>query len=151
FQTETTKRDYAASFSITGLATVAAGLFGLVPYAPFVSSIGFLKQTAIYEKIPFIIGSFLFFVMGVIQPVGVFFYTLSLSIGSVVLFVAYLLFFLASIELFEQISVSTLNAYRSAIPVFVGAFIMMFPDSYFASIPTYNRPFVVNGLLVGIM
>lgn len=151
FQTETTKRDYAASFSITGLATVAAGLFGLVPYAPFVSSIGFLKQTAIYEKIPFIIGSFLFFVMGVIQPVGVFFSTLPLSIGSAVLFVAYLQFFLSSMEFFKQISLSTLNVYRSAIPVFVGAIIMMFPDSYFDSIPTFIRPFLSNGLLVGIM
>src|SRR5699024_1807104 len=139
FRTETTKRDYAASFSITGLATVAAGLFGLVPYAPFVSSIGFLKQTAIYENIPFIIGSFLFFS------------TLPLSIGSAVLFVAYLQFFLSSMEFFKQISLSTLNVYRSAIPVFVGAIIMMFPDSYFDSIPTFIRPFLSNGLLVGIM
>lgn len=151
FETETTKRDYASSFSITGLATVVAGLFGLVPYAPFVSSIGFLKQTAIYEKIPFIIGSFLFFIMGVFQPIGVFFSTLPLSIGSAVLFVAYLQFFLSSIEFFKQISLSTLNVYRSAVPVFVGAIIMMFPDSYFDSIPTFIRPFLSNGLLVGII
>lgn len=151
FETETTKRDYASSFSITGLATIAAGLFGLVPYAPFVSSIGFLKQTAIYEKVPFIIGSFLFFVMGVFQPIGVFFSTLPLSIGSAVLFVAYLQFFLSSIDFFKQISLSTLNVYRSAIPVFVGAIIMMFPDSYFDSIPTFVRPFFSNGLLVGVI
>ncbi|HLQ96357.1 MAG TPA: uracil/xanthine transporter, partial [Pseudogracilibacillus sp.] len=151
FETETTKRDYASSFSITGLATVAAGLFGLVPYAPFVSSIGFLKQTAIYEKIPFIIGSFLFFIMGVFQPIGVFFSTLPLSIGSAVLFVAYLQFFLSSIDFFKQIPLSTLNVYRSAVPVFVGAIIMMFPDSYFDSIPTFIRPFLSNGLLVGII
>src|SRR5699024_7753591 len=106
FRTETTKRHYAASFSRTGLATVAAGLFGLVPYAPLVSSIGFLKQTAIYEKIPFIIGSFLFFVMRVIQPVGVFLSTFPLSIGSAVLFVAYVQFFLSSMEFFKRISLS---------------------------------------------
>src|SRR5699024_8430874 len=147
FQTETTNRDYAASFSITGLATVAAGLFGLVPYAPFVSSIGFFKQTAIYDKILFIIGTFLFFAFGVIQSVWVFFSTLSLSICSAVLFVAYLQFFLSSMEFFKQISLSTLNVYRSAIPVFVGAIIMMFPDSYFDSIPTFIRPFLSNGLL----
>src|SRR5690625_708203 len=62
FKTKTTKKDYFSSFSVTGIATVAAGIFGLVPYAPYVSSIGFLRQTNIYDRIPFIIGSFLFLV-----------------------------------------------------------------------------------------
>src|SRR5699024_8380575 len=66
-------------------------------------------------------------------------------------FVAYLQFFLSSMEFFKQISLSTLNVYRSAIPVFVGAIIMMFPDSYFDSIPTFIRPFLSIGLLVGII
>lgn len=148
---ETTNKDYLSSFSFTGLATVAAGMFGLVPYAPFVSSIGFLRQTEIYERLPFIIGSFLFFMMGVIQPIGVFFSTLPLSIGSAVLFVAYLQMFTSSIEFFKDITVNTLNVYRVAIPVFVGAIIMTFPASYFESLPTQIRPFLSNGLLVGIV
>src|SRR5690625_2251902 len=94
-----TNEDYRISFTVTGVATVGAGFFGLVPYAPFVSSIGFLKQTNIYDKLPFIIGSFLFFLMGVIPPIGTFFSTLPLSIGSAVLFVAYLQLFNSSIEI----------------------------------------------------
>src|SRR5690625_554020 len=39
----TTKRDYVTTFSITCIASVATGIFGLVPYAPYVSSIRFLK------------------------------------------------------------------------------------------------------------
>lgn len=148
---ETTKKDYLSSFSLTGLAGIAAGIFGLVPYAPFVSSIGFLKQTEIYSRMPFIIGSFLFFMMGVIQPFGVFFATLPLSIGSAVLFVAYLQMFTSSIEFFKSISINTLNVYRVAIPVFVGAIIMTFPAPYFETIPAQIRPFLSNGLLVGIV
>lgn len=148
---ETTRRDYKTSFSYTGLATIAAGMFGLVPYAPFVSSIGFLKQTEIYARMPFIIGSFLFFLMGVIQPVGVFFSTLPLSIGSAVLFIAYLQMFNSSMDFFRQITLNTINVYRSAIPVFVGAIIMTFPATYFESIPAFARPFLSNGLLVGII
>src|SRR5690625_3422081 len=151
FQTTTTKKDYLSSFSITGLATVAAGIFGLVPYAPYVSSIGFLRQTNILDKVPFIIGSFLFFIMGVIQPIGTFFSTLLLSIGSAVLFVAYLLLFNSSIEFFKGVSFNTLNVYRSAIPLFVGTVIMTLPASYFESIPGFVRPFMSNGLLVGII
>src|SRR5699024_10745079 len=40
----TTTKAILTSFSFTGLASVASGGFGLVPYAPFVSSIGFLRQ-----------------------------------------------------------------------------------------------------------
>lgn len=148
---KTTKRDYKTSFSITGIATVAAGIFGLVPYAPYVSSIGFLKQTNIYDKIPFIIGSFLFFLMGVITPIGEFFSLLPLSVGSAVLFVAYLQLFNSSIDFFKQITLNTLNVYRSALPLFVGVIIMTFPASYFESFPSVVRPFISNGLLVGIV
>ena len=151
FQSVTTNKDYRSSFSITGVATIGAGVFGLVPYAPFVSSIGFLRQTNIYDRLPFIIGSFLFFIMGVIEPIGSFFSTLPLSIGSAVLFVAYLQLFNSSIEFFKGISFNTLNVYRSAIPLFVGVIIMTLPASYFESIPTFIRPFTSNGLLMGII
>jgi len=148
---KTTKRDYMSSFSITGIATIVAGIFGLVPYAPYVSSIGFLKQTNIYEKLPFIIGSLLFFLMGIITPIGEFFSLLPLSIGSAVLFVAYLQLFNSSMDFFKQINLNTLNVYRSALPLFVGVVIMTFPASYFESLHSSIRPFLSNGLLVGIV
>lgn len=151
FRTKTTNKAYMTSFSVTGFATFAAGVFGLVPYAPYVSSIGFLKQTDIFERLPFIIGSFLFFMMGIIQPIGAFFSTLPLSIGSAVLFVAYLQLFNSSMDFFKSISFHTLNVYRSAIPLFVGVVIMTLPAGYFDSIPAFIRPFMSNGLLVGIV
>lgn len=149
---KTTKRkDYLTTFSFTGLATIAAGIFGLVAYAPYVSSIGFLRQTAIFDRLPFIIGSFMFFIMGVIEPIGAFFSTIPLSIGSAVLFVAYLQLFNSSMDFFKSITLNTLNVYRSAIPLFVGAVIMTLPASYFESIPAFIRPFTSNGLLMGII
>lgn len=151
FESETTNKDYMTTFSITGLSTMVAGVFGLVAYAPYVSSIGFLRQTGILDRLPFIIGSFMFFLMGVIGPVGTFFSTLPLSIGSAVLFVAYLQLFNSSIEFFKNITLNTLNVYRSAIPLFVGTIIMTFPATYFESIPAFIRPFMSNGLLVGII
>lgn len=147
----TTRKDYMTTFSFTGLATMVAGVFGLVAYAPYVSSIGFLRQTGILDRLPFIIGSFMFFLMGVIEPVGTFFSTLPLSIGSAVLFVAYLQLFNSSIEFFKGIPFNTLNVYRSAIPLFVGTIIMTLPATYFESIPAFIRPFMSNGLLVGII
>lgn len=150
YQEETTKGQYRRSFTITGIFTGIAGLLGLVPYAPYVSSIGFLNQTGILKRLPFILGGFLFFVMGIIPPIGHFFSLLPLSIGSAVLFVSYLQLLNSSWDFFRQISFNSLNVYRSAIPLFVGIIIMTLPLSYFESLPDFIRPLISSGLLVGI-
>lgn len=151
YKHEATSKQYAKTFSITGGATIAAGVFGLVPYAPYVSSIGFLKQTNIWDRAPFILGSFLFFVMGIIPSIGAFFAQIPLSIGSAVLFVAYLQLFNSSLDFFKRINFNTLNIYRSAIPLFTGTVIMMLPAVAFESLPALIRPFLSNGLLVGVI
>lgn len=151
FKQKATNKQYNLSLSITGATNVASGFFGLVPYAPYVSSLGFLRQTGIYDRLPFIIGSGLFLLMGVIPPVGEFFTLLPLNIGSAVLFIAYLQLFLSSFDFLSQIKLNSTNVYRVGIPVFVGTIIMTFPPSYFSSLPIMLQPFLSNGLLVGIV
>lgn len=150
YHKETSKAQYRFSFMITGLFTGIAGVFGLVPYAPYVSSIGFLSQTGIIKRLPFILGGFMFLVMGVIPSLGHFFSMLPLSIGSAVLFVSYLQLLNSAWKFFEKVEFNTLNIYRSAIPIFVGIVIMTMPVSYFSSLPDYIRPLLSSGLLVGI-
>lgn len=151
YRSEATGKHYRNSFTITGLVTGIGGMFGLVPYSPFVSSIGFLNQTGIIKRMPFIIGGFLFLMMGIIPPVGAFFSTLPLSIGSAVLFVSYLQLVNSSWNFFRQIKWSTDNIYRSAIPLMVGIIIMTLPATYFNSLPEIIRPLLSNGLIVGIV
>ncbi|ASN07453.1 uracil/xanthine transporter [Virgibacillus necropolis] len=151
YQAETTKSQYRSSFTITGIFTGIAGVLGLVPYAPYVSSIGFLSQTGIIKRLPLILGGFMFFVMGIIPPVGHFFSLIPLSIGSAVLFVSYLQLLNSSWSFFNQVEFNTLNVYRSAIPLFVGIIIMTLPATYFVSLPGFIRPLLSSGLLVGIM
>jgi len=151
FNDQTTSKHYRSSISMSGITIVIAGFFGLIPYAPYVSSIGFLKQTNIMDRMPFIIGSFLFLCMGLIPPIGSFFSSIPLSIGSAVLFVAYLQMFQSSFDFLKQVHLNTMNVYRVAIPVFVGIVLMIFPSSYFDSVPLFIRPFLSNGLLMGIV
>lgn len=147
---EATNKQYRNSFTITGFVTGFAGMFGLVPYSPYVSSIGFLNQTGIIKRIPFLIGGFLFFMMGIIPAVGAFFSTLPLSIGSAVLFVSYLQIVISSRNFFRYVKWNTRNVYRSAIPLLVGIIIMTMPAYYFNSLPEIIRPLLSNGLIVGI-
>ncbi|MBM7601883.1 xanthine/uracil permease [Virgibacillus halotolerans] len=151
YQSMTTNKQYRSSFTITGVLTLIAGLFGLVPYSPYVSSIGFLNQTGIIKRIPFILGGFMFLLMGLIPSVGGFFSGLPLSIGSAVLFVSYLLLLNSSFQFFNQVSFNTTNVYRSSVPLFVGIIIMTMPASYFLTLPSVIRPLVSSGLLVGIV
>ncbi|MFG3611651.1 uracil/xanthine transporter [Rummeliibacillus stabekisii] len=151
YKVKTTNSEYRVSFVITGVFTFIAGLFGLVPYSPYVSSIGFLSQTGILKRMPFILGGFMFLVMGLIPPLGHFFSLLPLSIGSAALFVSYLLLLNSSFAFFRQVKFNTINAYRSAVPLFVGIIIMTLPASYFESIPSVIRPLLSSGLLMGII
>lgn len=151
FRNTTSNKEYRRTFTITGILTGISGLLGLVPYAPYVSSIGFLDQTKIINRLPFIIGGAMFIVMGLIPPLGRFFSSIPLSIGSAVLFVAYVLLFNSALNFFKQVAYNTINVYRTAIPLFVGIVIMTMPASYFEVIPSSIRPLVSSGLLVGIM
>lgn len=151
YDTKTTSKQYRSSFTITGIFTMIAGVFALVPYSPYVSSIGFLNQTGIIKRIPFVLGGFMFLLMGLIPPVGHFFSLLPLSIGSAVLFVSYVQLLNSSLNYFKLVKFNTMNIYRSSIPVFVGVIIMTMPASYFETLPSIIRPLLSNGLLVGII
>ncbi len=151
YHSYTTTNEYRRSLTISGLFTIIAGLFGLVPFAPYVSSIGLLSQTKIIERLPFILGSLMFMAMGIIPQISHFMAKLPLSVGSAVLFVAYLRLLQSSLQYFMQINLTTGSLYRLAIPLFTGVIFMTFPLSYFQSFPSFIRPLMSNGLLMGIL
>ncbi|MRX73827.1 uracil/xanthine transporter [Bacillus lacus] len=142
---------YRRSIFFTGLFSMAASLFGLVPYTPFASTIGFLQSTNILEKKPFFIGGALMTTLGLIPIFGSFLGTLPITVGNAVLFVAYLQLFgtaLASIkgEIFDSVSI-----FRIAGPVLIGLCIMNVSPSLFSSLPVLLQPLAANGLIVGVL
>ncbi|WP_172193909.1 uracil/xanthine transporter [Saccharibacillus qingshengii] len=151
YEQEAGSGQYRRSFTISGILAVFSGLLGLVPYAPYVSSVGFLLQTRIRNRLPFVLGGLLFAVIGLIPAVSGVLTTLPLSIGSAVLLVTYLRLLGSSLQYFGQIRMDPANLYRTAAPLFVGIILMGMPSSYFASLPPLLRPLLGNGLLVGII
>lgn len=151
YKSETTNWQYRRSFTISGAFTIISGLFGMVPYAPYVSSIGFLNQTRILERLPFILGGAMFIVMGVIPDIGNLMVKMPLSVGSAALLVAYMRLLQSALGYFAQIEMTEANLYRLAAPLFIGIIFMAFPAEYFISVPASIRPLVSNGLLIGIL
>lgn len=148
---ETSTKQYNRSLKISGLFSGISGLFGLIPYAPFVSSIGFLEQSGIKKRLPFIIGSVIFLLMGVIPPVARFFSNIPLAVGSTVLFVAYMQLLHSALDFFTNVELNKRNIYRSALPLFIAVVIMVMPHTYFSSLPKFLQPILGNGLLMGIL
>lgn len=151
FEKETTRFQYRSSFFITGIFTTLAGMLGLVPYAPYASSLGFLQSTGIRERAPFFIGSALFVFLGLMPDLTAFFSTIPPSVGNTVLFVAYLQLFRSALRNVEGLSFDPKTIYRVALPSLVGLSIMMMPIDVFAELPQLLQPLLSNGLLMGIL
>ncbi|WP_232713353.1 uracil/xanthine transporter [Bacillus xiapuensis] len=139
------------SFALTGLFTGGAAFLGLVPYAPFTSSIGFLESTRMVERLPFIIGGVLFSLLGIIPAAGELFATLPITVGSAVLFVAYLQLFGSALKSLDGTDFHSNTIFRIAAPVLTGISIMMMDPEIFSSLPIYIQPLFTNGLIIGVL
>lgn len=148
---ETTDGQYKRSFALTGINSIVSGAFGMVPYAPYVSSLGFLQSTRIFQTIPMVVGAVMFMVLGLVPILSSFFTTMPVSVGNAVLFVAYLQLFNGALNNLKGIQFTPNTIYRIAAPVLLGIAIMNIPADMFETIPFLIRPLVSSGLLVGII
>lgn len=143
--------EYARSMIVSGFITIIAGLLGIVPYAPYTSSIGLLQSTRILDRKPFILGAALFILLGAIPILGQLFASLPLSVGDAVLLVAYFQLFGSALTNIQGLTFSYKTIYRLAIPVLLGLALMALPPIAFSSIPALVRPLLQNGLVAGIL
>ncbi|MBB4825470.1 xanthine/uracil permease [Sporosarcina luteola] len=151
FKTKTSDVQYRRAFMLTGLHTIIAGLFGLIPYGPYTSSIGFLESTRIYQRLPFVLGGLLFIVMGLVPMLGSFFSLMPMSIGDAVLFVAYLQLFGNAMKNIRQLPLERISLYRLTLPVLAGLSVMTISPAAFSTFPVLMQPIISNGLLVGVL
>lgn len=151
YEKKTTAKQYKASFFITGSLSAAAGTIGLVPYAPYASSLGFLQSTGIKERAPFFVGASLFILLGMVPEFSAFFSTIPHSVGNTVLFVAYLQLFRSALKNIEGLTFEPKTVYRIALPSLLGLSIMTLPPEAFQTLPELIRPILSNGMLVGIL
>jgi xanthine/uracil permease len=144
-------KKYRNSIFITTIFSIIGTGFGLVPYTPFSSSIGFLQSTRIFQRVPFFIGGGLLTVVGLIPMLSTFLATMPITVGNAVLFVAYLQLFGTA---FSSLGGKTFNSntiFRLAAPILVGISLMNMPISVFSNLPIFIQPFVTNGLIMGVL
>lgn len=151
YQEKITMTRIRIAFTLTGVFNCIAPVFGLVPYATYTSSIGFLESSRIFDRKPFLIGGALLILFGIITPLGSFLATMPVTIGNAVLFVAYIQMFGTAIKSLKEFQFHSRSIYRMAFPVLIGVCIMNLSPNLFSDLPMYIRPLISNGLLMGIL
>jgi xanthine/uracil permease len=151
FERDVSFAQYRRSLIVTGFSSLISGLFGIVPYATYVSSFGFLRTTRIYNRAPFLLGAALFILLGLIPALGQLFASLPVSVGDAVLFVAYLQLFGSGLSQLEGMKFTFRSIYRIALPVLLGLSLMILPSTAFSTIPDIVRSLLQNGLVMGIV
>lgn len=151
FDEEILSDRYRRSLGVTGAFTVLAGVFGIVPYAPYTSSIGFLRTTRILTRLPFMLGAVFLILLGIVPPFVGFFSSMPISVGDAVLFVAYLQLFGSALQSIDTYHFNFRTIFRVAFPVLTGLAILSTPSAAFKTLPGAVQPLCSNGMLVGII
>ncbi|QWC22780.1 uracil/xanthine transporter [Bacillus haikouensis] len=142
---------YTSSYLLSGIYSIVGALSGLVSYAPFASSIGFLESTRILQMRPFLIGGALMSLLGIVPFLGGVLATLPVTVGNAVLFTAYLQLFGTSLKSLRGTVFDSVTIYRIAAPVLIGVSIMNMDPALFTSLPIFVQPIVSNGFIVGVL
>ncbi|EFK0340473.1 purine/pyrimidine permease [Escherichia coli] len=142
---------YRRSFVATGFMTLITVPLAVIPFSPFVSSIGLLTQTGDYTRRSFIYGSVICLLVALVPALTRLFCSIPLPVSSAVMLVSYLPLLFSALVFSQQITFTARNIYRLALPLFVGIFLMALPPVYLQDLPLTLRPLLSNGLLVGIL
>lgn len=151
FHEKPSDKQYRRSFLWTGIFSCLSTCFGLVPYTPFTSTIGFLLSTRIYNRKPFFIGGVCMTVIGIIEPFCAFLATMPITIGNAVLFVAYLQLFGTALNSIKGITFTSSSILRIAFPVLLGVSLMNTPQGTFSNLPSFLQPLISNGFVMGVV
>ncbi|MDF2661666.1 MAG: uracil/xanthine transporter [Paenibacillus sp.] len=142
---------FRRSFMLTGGFTVLGGALGLVPYAPFTSTLGFLQTTGLLKRTPFLLGAALFIVIGLVPPLGSHLSAMPMSVAQAVLFVAYWPLFGSALRTVSRLPLTNGMVLRLAGPIVLGVSLMNVPAEAFLNLPPFIRPMLGNGLLMGVL
>ncbi|WP_108992029.1 uracil/xanthine transporter [Paenibacillus agaridevorans] len=150
-QQKATESQLRRSYVLTGLFSIAASVLGLVSYATFASSIGFLESTRNFDRKPFLIGGGLMSLLGVIPFLGGILATLPITVGNAVLFAAYLQLLGTSLKGIKGYDFNSVTIHRLALPLLIGVCIMNVDATLFSGMPALLQPLLTNGFIMGVL
>lgn len=151
FRESVTSRRLHRSYLLTGAYSLASAVLGLVSYAPFASSVGFLETTRIFDRRPFLIAGGLMALLGLVPALGGFMSGMPVTVGNAVLFAAYLQLFNTSLRSLQGMAFNAVTIHRLALPVLLGVALMTVDGDLLAGLPPLVQPLLANGFIIGVL
>ncbi|MHB8072713.1 purine/pyrimidine permease [Desulfosporosinus fructosivorans] len=148
---EETGAAYNKTVICTGFADILAGVGSVVGFVPYASSIGFATLTCVLDLFPFILGSTLMIILGVIPGVGSFFATLPITVGYAVMFSVFVVIMGMGIKEASKEGMDTRKMVILGFSVLIGNSITLLPIKAFSMLPASMTYLVANGLIVAVL
>jgi len=148
---EVTASSYKRSTIITGIGNVFAGLFALIGFVPFASSIGFARVTGVASRLPFLVGAVLIMLLGLFPAIGALFVVIPPQVGFAVILIMFCQILSVAFSEYRKVSFDNRTGFIVGISVLLGVGIMFIPPGAMALMPIFVKSFVGNGLTVGLI
>jgi len=136
---------------INGLSNLLSGCFGGIGTTPLANSAGFVKLTGVGARMPFLIGSLIIMLIGVIWPLGQFFTMMPSSVAYAVAFVPYSQMIGIGLSNFTSIELNQRNLLIIGLTLLTGVGLMFVPPTAYVNMPLILQTVISNGLLMGII
>jgi xanthine/uracil permease len=145
------EKDFNATTIITGIGNIFAGIFALIGFVPFASSIGFARVTGVAARRPFLVGSILIMIMGLFPAIGSLFVAIPPQVGFAVILIMFCQLLSVAFNEYRKIKFDNRNGFIVGISLLIGVGIMFIPPDAMAMMPLFVKSFVGNGLTVGLI
>ena len=146
-----TSKKLKKSTLLYGFSTSLAGVIPIVGQIPFASSMGVVSITRVAARLPFILGSILMILLGLISPVGAFFSAIPPTVGYAAMLIIFSLVLRQSFAEFHKVSLGNREGLIIGMSAIIGMGITYLPSNAFNELPQIIRYIASNGLIVGII
>lgn len=141
---------YSKTAICTGVADILAAIGSVVGFIPYASSIGFASLTGVLDILPFIVGSVLMIVLGLIPAVGNFFATMPITVGYAVMFSVFIMIMGMGINDAAKEGMNTRKTVILGFSILISNVITVLPVQAFSILPSSLTYLIANGLIVGV-
>lgn len=143
--------DFNRSAIVTGFSSMAGGYYGTPGYAPFMAAASLVSLTNVKDKLPFILGSLLMVMMGLVTPISNFIATLPISVAGAALLGAASQIFAAGLRDFQLLAMDNRTIFVIGLSVLIGVGVFSLPNSAFQQWPFLLKMILGNGMMAGLL
>ncbi|MFD0869102.1 Putative purine permease ybbY [Chlamydia abortus] len=135
---------------MTGIGTLLAGLFGTVAAVPLTAAASMVVLTRIASRLPFLLASIGFIVLGLLPRVGQWLSTIPQPVGYAILFTVFGQLLGFGLRDYKRMELNLKDLFIIGFSLLSGVGLMFVPGSAWANLPSVFGYIVGNGLIVGV-